>query len=322
VFCFDCAKNQVEKICPRCKESFSIIEQTALGTVFICTIGGGKQTPRGCKRTYLSQRDLNAHIQHRHNRPATTTPGQPVTLEINPKLVPPNKPSSANLPPSSISQQIASTLPGNIDLSDLSNITDAQLKAAADILAATINASKPAKPAPDAALAMLPQNPYFAPNPAGFPPAQYPPNSNAPMMRIPGAPQHPTPFTNVGTPFQPHPAYQNMPQPATNMVPMNQGGMQSQPGFSQAGPFFPQGRPMSRPPMSGAPNSNFGPGRGPRIGHQALPVSGHGMMQHPPTVNVANAPGRPPPNAMFPAGGPPRGPPPTSSVRPPSVGYY
>ena len=37
-----------------------------MGTVFLCTYGGSKHGSNGCRRTYLSQRDLNAHIAHRH----------------------------------------------------------------------------------------------------------------------------------------------------------------------------------------------------------------------------------------------------------------
>ena len=73
VFCFNCAKNSTDKHCPRCKDPFARIEQSALGTVFICTFGGGKQTPRGCKRTYLSPRDLNAHIAHRHKQKSSSS---------------------------------------------------------------------------------------------------------------------------------------------------------------------------------------------------------------------------------------------------------
>ena len=50
----------------RCKDPVQRIEQSALGTVFLCTYGGSKHSNDGCRRTYLSQRDLNAHIQHRH----------------------------------------------------------------------------------------------------------------------------------------------------------------------------------------------------------------------------------------------------------------
>jgi len=64
VFCLNCAK-QHETHCPRCGDKVVRVEKSGLGTVFMC------QTD-SCKRTYLSQRDLQAHIQHRHiRRPAT-----------------------------------------------------------------------------------------------------------------------------------------------------------------------------------------------------------------------------------------------------------
>ncbi|XP_060570257.1 E3 ubiquitin-protein ligase Hakai-like isoform X1 [Ruditapes philippinarum] len=65
VFCFTCAK-KTEKTCTRCGDPVQRIEQSALGTVFLCTYGGSKHGSNGCRRTYLSQRDLNAHIGHRH----------------------------------------------------------------------------------------------------------------------------------------------------------------------------------------------------------------------------------------------------------------
>ncbi|KAK3602944.1 hypothetical protein CHS0354_039362 [Potamilus streckersoni] len=69
VFCFNCAK-KTERKCPRCGDPVQRIEQSALGTVFICTFGGTKHGASGCRRTYLSQRDLNAHIGHRHLKSA------------------------------------------------------------------------------------------------------------------------------------------------------------------------------------------------------------------------------------------------------------
>ncbi|XP_070557485.1 E3 ubiquitin-protein ligase Hakai-like [Ptychodera flava] len=71
VFCFDCAKG-TDKNCPRCGDSVQRIEQSHLGSIFVCTYGGNKHGGSGCRRTYLSQRDLQAHINHRHNRPTTT----------------------------------------------------------------------------------------------------------------------------------------------------------------------------------------------------------------------------------------------------------
>ncbi|XP_055999665.1 E3 ubiquitin-protein ligase Hakai-like isoform X1 [Ostrea edulis] len=69
VFCLDCAR-KTEKVCPRykCEENVQRIEQSALGTVFVCSYGGPKHGDGGCRRTYLSQRDLQAHIYHRHMR--------------------------------------------------------------------------------------------------------------------------------------------------------------------------------------------------------------------------------------------------------------
>lgn len=67
VFCLTCARTEaVLKICPRCNEKVVRVEQTGLGTVFMCTHGGTRYGKTGCRRTYLSQRDLQAHINHRH----------------------------------------------------------------------------------------------------------------------------------------------------------------------------------------------------------------------------------------------------------------
>lgn len=66
VFCLKCARNETNKVCPRCKEKAIRVEQTGLGTVFMCTHGGSRYESKGCRRTYLSQRDLQAHINHRH----------------------------------------------------------------------------------------------------------------------------------------------------------------------------------------------------------------------------------------------------------------
>ena len=54
----------------RCNDPVQRVEQAALGTVFICTHGGTKHGVSGCRRTYLSNRDLQAHIQYRHMRGA------------------------------------------------------------------------------------------------------------------------------------------------------------------------------------------------------------------------------------------------------------
>ena len=60
----------------RCEGAVKRIEHSALGTVFICSHGAPKHSMDGCRRTYLSHRDLQAHIIHRHSHkplPAATT---------------------------------------------------------------------------------------------------------------------------------------------------------------------------------------------------------------------------------------------------------
>lgn len=66
VFCLKCAREEPLKMCPRCKEKVIRVEQSGLGTVFMCSHGGSRYGNTGCRRTYLSQRDLQAHINHRH----------------------------------------------------------------------------------------------------------------------------------------------------------------------------------------------------------------------------------------------------------------
>lgn len=76
VFCLRCARSEFAsvKMCPRCKEKAVRVEQSGLGTVFMCTHGGSRYGNTGCRRTYLSQRDLQAHINHRHVTPAIADP--------------------------------------------------------------------------------------------------------------------------------------------------------------------------------------------------------------------------------------------------------
>nr|CAG4649360.1 EOG090X06V5 [Scapholeberis mucronata]SVE93640.1 EOG090X06V5 [Scapholeberis mucronata] len=68
VFCLGCGRQEELKPCPRCRERVVRVEQTSLGQVFMCTHGGSRYGNDGCRRTYLSQRDLQAHIHHRHLR--------------------------------------------------------------------------------------------------------------------------------------------------------------------------------------------------------------------------------------------------------------
>ena len=65
VFCLACA-HEKSGSCSRCGDKVIRVEQAGLGSIFMCTHGGSRYGNDGCRRTYLSQRDLQAHIQHRH----------------------------------------------------------------------------------------------------------------------------------------------------------------------------------------------------------------------------------------------------------------
>ncbi|KAM9470942.1 E3 ubiquitin-protein ligase Hakai isoform 1-T1 [Clarias gariepinus] len=96
VFCYDCAvlyEKKSDKTCPglslySCTEPVQRIEQCQRGSLYMCSI------VQGCKRTYLSQRDLQAHINHRHIRagkpgasraePTHPTPAPTPTLTSEP----------------------------------------------------------------------------------------------------------------------------------------------------------------------------------------------------------------------------------------------
>jgi len=67
VFCLGCGKKE-DKVCPRCKDKVSRVEQAGLGSIFLCTQGGSRYGNGGCRRTYLSSRDLQAHVTHRHSK--------------------------------------------------------------------------------------------------------------------------------------------------------------------------------------------------------------------------------------------------------------
>lgn len=86
------------------------IEQCQLGTVFVCSFGSPRHGPGGCRRTYLSYRDMEAHVKHRHAKketphPSGITPQQPLPAMSQP---PPNltnpppqfmRPPNPNFPP-------------------------------------------------------------------------------------------------------------------------------------------------------------------------------------------------------------------------------
>ncbi|KAG9345704.1 hypothetical protein JZ751_008848 [Albula glossodonta] len=74
VFCYECAvlyEKKCDKMCPGCTDPVQRIEQCLRGSLFMCSM------VQGCKRTYLSQRDLQAHINHRHMRAGKPAAGRP-----------------------------------------------------------------------------------------------------------------------------------------------------------------------------------------------------------------------------------------------------
>lgn len=76
VYCLDCAR-KTSGVCLRCGDAVQRIEECALGTVFLCTYGGAKHGVSGCRRTYLSHRDLQAHVTHRHLKGQQLLPPPP-----------------------------------------------------------------------------------------------------------------------------------------------------------------------------------------------------------------------------------------------------
>lgn len=71
MFCLACGKRE-DKVCPRCLDKVTRVEQTGLGTVFMCTHGGTRYNSEGCRRTYLSQRDLQVQSHTVHSRRFTS----------------------------------------------------------------------------------------------------------------------------------------------------------------------------------------------------------------------------------------------------------
>ncbi|XP_015586779.1 E3 ubiquitin-protein ligase Hakai [Cephus cinctus] len=114
VFCLSCAKRE-DKVCPRCMEKVSRVEQTGLGTVFMCTHGGTRYGNAGCRRTYLSQRDLQAHINHRH----ISAPPPPVQgMQVDPPQYVHSKPELesqlAKVPSVSMQSSRMKQVPGHM----------------------------------------------------------------------------------------------------------------------------------------------------------------------------------------------------------------
>ena len=79
----------------------SRIEQNPLGSVFVCSYGSSRHGPGGCKRTYLSYRDMEAHIKHRHKKKDASATGtvQPMQPQQNQIMALSQPPLNLNQPP-------------------------------------------------------------------------------------------------------------------------------------------------------------------------------------------------------------------------------
>lgn len=89
-------------MCPGCGDPVQYIEQCTRGTLFMCSI------VQGCKRMYLSQRNLQTHINHHHRRA-----GKPVTHALLENVYLPIEPS-----PTGIYDRFIMS-PGNLHMSHI-----------------------------------------------------------------------------------------------------------------------------------------------------------------------------------------------------------
>jgi len=84
VLCHSCASGLLKEIsnCIRCNTKVTGVEEVGLGRLFVCSYGGSRYGSDGCRRTYLSERDLNAHVDFRHLKQQTSN-NLPSTEAIN-----------------------------------------------------------------------------------------------------------------------------------------------------------------------------------------------------------------------------------------------
>lgn len=77
VLCYNCAtiQKQAGGACARCNAKVLAVEQAGLGAIYMCSHGGSRYGPDGCRRTYLSDRDLEAHKKFRHSEKVVPSGG-------------------------------------------------------------------------------------------------------------------------------------------------------------------------------------------------------------------------------------------------------
>ncbi|XP_065569289.1 E3 ubiquitin-protein ligase Hakai-like isoform X1 [Artemia franciscana] len=233
-FCFSCAKDQDQK-CMRCNDKVARVEQAVIGNVFMCTHGGSKYGQDGCRRTYLSGRDLQAHINHRHLK------NQKV-----PNVAQAAQAAQASNPQSAV-KDIAIMKEMYLKQQRLVNAPDLQKKEKAPQLVPQELRQHPEARGQQEARRTMP--PQVSPQPT----AGHPPINQIPVLTT----RNPNLVT---VPIQELPA-QQMNQPPIRFPPGYQPG-QPMPGFS-----FPpgQGPPLSQAHYRQPPPNPFFPGQQPRF---------------------------------------------------------
>ena len=211
ILCYSCAQKASGK-CPYCSERIERIEPAGIGQIFVCSYGGSCHEASQCRRSYLSQRDLIAHIKHRHEKEGSTIPDSELLQQ------------GLRLPFLSNNGSVAPT-----------NTTNIILQQQPALSAAAVVSSVPSSVAPNP-----PMNPVMMS--AMPPPAQ--PHPPPPMFamdgnRLPMLPSQPQ-FQPMPQPLQPHPG---MPPPQTmGMAPPPQAG------YPPAG-YIPHSQYQAMPPQ-------------------------------------------------------------------------
>lgn len=279
-----------------CTDPVQRIEQCLRGSLYMCSM------VQGCKRTYLSQRDLQAHINHRHMRSAkpSSSRAEPLhpSLAAEPsdrfRLPPPPhlpKPHPLIPPPlqghESYGQPPAATPSLSPSPADLAAASRALAQETFRIAAMTTRKHSNLITVPiqdDSTSSSAPKRDSLPQTPPGPPPAHHHP-TEYPSQPVVSHPHH-----MMAPPQQQH--YGPPPPPPPLSHPM-----QHPPPQSSGTPHLVYNQ---APPMSSGP---------PPI----TPPPGHIISQLPPYMN------HPPPGALTQHGGPPVSAPPPHHYNPSSM---
>ncbi|CAG0898488.1 unnamed protein product [Cyprideis torosa] len=212
VFCLNCADDAFKENkghCPRCRDRVDRVEQSGLGQIFMCTNGGTRHGTKGCRRTYMSSRDLQAHINHRHKQ---RTPAQP-KVEPSPVSMESQTPVSTHSLVSQVMSQEASNAIVTLTTSLINTLTSANLKTVHSHPSPVTTTIKqepthltvlsPPHPPPPLPPAPVPPPPPPASSATTFPTAP-PPIPPPPFVPVP--PPAPTPATPFFNPWVPPPS--------------------------------------------------------------------------------------------------------------------